>query len=94
MQFILIAHDKADGLPIRKEHRPAHLEFLKVQNVAYAGPLLDAVGDPYGSIVVIEAADEDAARAVFEADPYAMAGLFEMTTISGFRNTFRDGKLV
>jgi len=36
----------------------------------------------------VEAEDEAAARALFEADPYVGADLFEMVTVSGFRTVF------
>jgi uncharacterized protein YciI len=44
--------------------------------------------------LVIEAADEAAARAKFAADPYAMAGLFENTSVSGFKLFIEKGVLI
>ena len=73
MQFILIAHDKAGGLPLRKATRPAHLAYwqdLVGPKVLYGGPLLGADGNPNGSVLIIEAEDEAAAKAAFGADPY------------------------
>ncbi|HQT65213.1 MAG: hypothetical protein B7Z75_05770 [Acidocella sp. 20-57-95] len=97
MKFILIAHDKEGGLATRKATRPAHLAYWKSQpeaKLAYGGPLLGADGNPFGSVLVVEANDEAHARALFEGDPYIEAGLFEMISISGFRTVFQDGKLL
>jgi uncharacterized protein YciI len=95
MNFILIGHDTAGGLEIRKATRAAHLDYWIGQGgVLFGGPLLGADGNPFGSVLVIEVADEAAARAKFEADPYVAAGLFEMTSVSGFRHVIDKGVLV
>ncbi len=96
MQFILIAYDKAGGLPLRMATRPAHLTFLEQQigpKLLYSGPMLDPDGNPKGSVLIIEAADDAEANALFAADPYAQAGLFEQSSVSGFKTVFRDGVL-
>ncbi|MDR3521090.1 MAG: YciI family protein [Acidocella sp.] len=96
MKFILIAHDKEGGLETRKATRPAHLAYWQAENgprLAYGGPLLSAEGKPFGSMLVLEANSEEEARALFEADPYVAAGLFELVSISGFRTVFLNGAL-
>ena len=97
MQFILIAHDKAGALPLRMATRPAHLDYCQRtlgKNLVFGGPLLAADGNPRGSILVVEAADEAEARRLFENDPYRSVGLFEDVTISGFRQVFSNGAQV
>jgi uncharacterized protein YciI len=97
MQFILIAHDKAGGLPLRTATRPAHLAYCEQalgSKLVYAGPMLDAAGDPAGSVMIVEAADEAEAKALFAKDPYALAGLFGQTSLSGFRTVFCNGERV
>jgi uncharacterized protein YciI len=94
MKFILIAHDKPGGLPLRLTTRPAHLDYwqkLPSANPIYGGPLLGADGNPFGSVLVVEAADIEEARAMFEADPYVQMGLFEITTVTAFRQVFTRG---
>ena len=76
MLFAIICTDKPDGLPLRMETRPAHLDYLKATAVAQAGPFLGVDGKPTGSLVVIEANDRDAAEDWAAKDPYAKAGLF------------------
>lgn len=97
MKFILIAHDKADSQALRQQTRAAHLAYWKDPpgaELVFGGPLLGPDGQPFGSILVLETADEDQARAVFEADPYVAADLFEMTTLSPFRLVFERGQLL
>jgi uncharacterized protein YciI len=95
VKFILIAHDKAGALEVRKANRPAHLAYLQAagEKIVFGGPLLAADGAPFGSVVVIEAEDEAAARAFFAGDPYAEAELFEMVTVSAFRVVIEKGVL-
>jgi uncharacterized protein YciI len=40
MLFALLCRDKDDGFELRKQTRPAHLEFLAAQQVRFAGPML------------------------------------------------------
>jgi uncharacterized protein YciI len=94
MKFILIAHDRPGGLQLRLVNRPAHLDYwqkLPSANPIYGGPLLGADGNPFGSVLVVEAEDITEARAMFEADPYVRVGLFEMTTVTAFRHVFTRG---
>jgi len=97
MQFILIAHDKSGGLPLRMATRPAHLAYCEQElgsRLVYAGPTLDESGNPNGSMMIVEAADAAEAAALFARDPYALAGLFGQTSLSGFKSVFRDGERV
>jgi uncharacterized protein YciI len=97
MQFILIAHDKAGGLPLRMSIRPAHLTYCEQEigsKLVYAGPMLDVAGNPAGSVMIVETADEAEARALFAKDPYALAGLFGQTSLTGFRTVFCNGERV
>jgi uncharacterized protein YciI len=57
--------------------------------VKLAGPFLTAAegGDPRGSMLIVEAADVAAAEAFAAGDPFAVAGLFERTTVEPWRIT-------
>lgn len=86
--FVLTCLDKPGALEVRKGAREAHLAFLAERGVArLGGPLLDANGDMAGSLLIIEAADLEAARDFSAADPYARAGLFQSVDIRPFRVT-------
>jgi uncharacterized protein YciI len=93
MQFILIAHDRADGLPIRKQTRPDHLAYLTkiAPSIVFGGPLIDDAGVPCGSAIIYEAPDRAAVDALIANDPYTRAGLFAEVEIRTFRTVVRDG---
>jgi len=80
--FAFYAKDKPEGARLRAEHRSEHMENMTRLDQAgvlvFAGPLKAGEGGPsIGSLIVFEAADEAAARALMEADPYTQAGVFE-----------------
>ncbi|MDP6981326.1 MAG: YciI family protein [Myxococcota bacterium] len=78
--FIYRGRDSDRGLELRKEHREKHLAHLSGLNEAgrieFAGPLIDAEGNPCGSVIVLEAPDLAAAREIAEGDPYFTRGIF------------------
>ena len=85
--FVLTCLDKPDALDLRMATREAHLAFIAANRDAIrtAGPFLNDAGQMCGSMLVIEAADQDAAAAWAAADPYAGAGLFESVTLRPWR---------
>ena len=93
MLFALINIDRPASLDLRMGVRPAHLEYLDSQarKIASGGALLDASGQPCGSLLVIDVEDRAAAEAFASADPYARAGLFESSVVRPFRQVFKDG---
>lgn len=78
MHVALICNDKPGSLQLRLDTRPAHLAFLSGlgAKVAAGGAMLDGEGKPNGSLVVLDVADVEEARAIAAGDPYAKAGLF------------------
>lgn len=94
MLFALICKDKTGHLQVRLDARPDHVAFLNDLNakgaLKFAGPFLDADGKPDGSMVVIEATDAAAAKAIADADPYAKAGLFEAVQIRPWNWVFNN----
>lgn len=94
MLFALICRDKPGHLQTRIDNRPAHVEYLRKLNEAgtlkIAGPFLNDDGKPYGSLVVIEAANKNEAAAIGASDPYAKAGLFETVRIRAWNWTFNN----
>ena len=79
--YVYIGRDGPRGLDLRKTVREHHLAELEKLDAAgrihFAGPLRDESGSPCGSVVVIEAEDLAAARAIANADPYVAEGVFE-----------------
>ena len=87
--FVLTCVDKPDSLALRMANRDAHFAYLGQHPgfVRLAGPFLDPDGAMAGSLLIVEAADLAAATAFAEADPYALAGLFERVEIRAWRAT-------
>jgi len=84
MLFAILCNDKADHLQLRIDTRPEHVAFLNGlgDQLKFAGPFLsDSDQKPNGSMLMIEADDIEAAKAIAAADPYAIAGLFETVTV-------------
>jgi|BEDMetMinimDraft_2_1075160.scaffolds.fasta_scaffold04786_3 uncharacterized protein YciI len=96
MLFAILCFDKPARLDLRQATRPAHLAYLQshAQRIVEAGPLLDAAGQPQGSLIVIAAADRAEAENFAANDPYTKAGLFESTLIRPYRAVFRNGALL
>ncbi len=86
MLFVILAKDKADGHVIRATTRAAHLDYLAGAGprLKLAGPLRDADERAIGSMIVIDAASETAARLFAKNDPYNQTGLFQSVEIFPF----------
>jgi uncharacterized protein len=93
MLFALIRHDKPGCIGLRKSARPKHLEYLTgvTGSIKWGGAIMHDDGYQTGSILFVEAADQEAAEALAAADPYVEAGLFARTEIVPFRTVFADG---
>ncbi|MBC8129270.1 MAG: hypothetical protein H7Y08_02980 [Rhizobiaceae bacterium] len=90
MLFAILCTDKPASLDLRMETRPPHVEYLKSlgATLRLAGPFLGADEKPCGSMLIVDAKDSDAAKAIAAGDPYAEAGLFETTEIRRWNWTF------
>ncbi len=85
--FTVASRDRPDGFDLRARTRDAHLAYLAGLGgaVKLGGPWLDAEGRSIGSLLIVEADDLPAARALAAADPYAVAGLFASTSVEPWR---------
>lgn len=83
--FMILGRDGPEGLALRPQHRPAHLENLKpfadAGRVIHAGPILDEDGSPRGSLIVLEAESLEAAKAIATSDPYVVNGIFDSVEV-------------
>ena len=85
MLIALIARDKTGALQTRLDNRAVHLAYIEETGVvAQAGPLLDGE-TMIGSLIVLDVADMDAARAWADNDPYARAGLFDSVELIAWK---------
>ena len=89
MLFALVAHDRPDSVDRRISIRPEHLQHLESlgDSLLLAGPFLNDKGEGVGSVMVIEAASLEEARAIFGRDPFMREGLFDQVTIKPWRVT-------
>ncbi len=88
MHILFIGRDKPGALSVRLENRPAHVAYLadNAATIKVAGPYLDeATGEPRGSMLILETESLEAAKAVLDKDPYAVAGLFAEVEIRPWR---------
>ncbi len=88
MLFVALCYDKPDHVALRLSTRAAHLAFLDTYaaQVKLGGPFLDAADKPVGSMLILDCADEQAARALLAQDPYAQAGLFERVELRPWKH--------
>ena len=92
--YAIISQDVENSLPLRKIHRPAHLERLKklddLGRVLIAGPHpADDCSEPTdagftGSLVVAKFESLDEAKAWANNDPYLLNGIYESVTVKPF----------
>jgi uncharacterized protein YciI len=94
MPFAILCLDRPGTLDTRLATRTAHLDHLERHRdtLATVGPMLDAAGNPAGSLLVVEAAGHVAAQAFADADPYAAAGVFASVVVRPFRMVYKDGR--
>ncbi|HEY8518146.1 MAG TPA: YciI family protein [Candidatus Binatia bacterium] len=93
--FVIIGHDGPDALAKRPEVRPRHLDHLRPHDAAgrivIAGPLLQDDGKtPCGSMIVLEAASLEEARAIAARDPYVVEGVFARHEVRPFLQVFPE----
>lgn len=89
MLFVVTAVDKPNALPLRLSVREQHFAFAKeTARIRLGGPFLDANGEMCGSLMIVEAADLDEAKAWHASDPYVKAGLFATSDIRPWKPTF------
>lgn len=84
--YCIHAIDGPEGAEIRPRLIGAHLAHVEAHIDRYfvAGPLKNAGGQTIGSMLVVEAASEDDARAFLDQDPYAGAGLWSQIHVAAF----------
>jgi len=95
--FVIIGHDGRGALAKRPEVRPRHLEHLRPEDragrIVIAGPLFADDGKtPRGSLIVLEAASLDEARALAARDPYVVEGVFASHEVHPFARVFPEAR--
>ncbi len=78
--FCFHCRDGEDGGRLRAIHRPAHLEFVHAR----------ADGLIIGSLLIVKAEDEAAARAILADDPYLTGGVWQLIRVDEFTPLLGD----
>src|SRR5258706_6020023 len=84
MQFMVRYRDREGAGELRKQHRKAHTEYRRSMgaNRLLSGPLLaEDCATPVGSLLIIEAEDLAAARALATGDPFVALGALELLEV-------------
>lgn len=87
MLFIIRAEDKPGALERRLAVRPVHLAYLESKKdvIKVGGAMLDANGNPCGSVLIVDVADAAEAKAFADADPFTTEGVFANATVTPYR---------
>lgn len=87
MAHFLVEYRELGNAAARDEKRGDHIAYRKGLGsaMALAGPLLGDDDAPVGSVVILEADDAAAARALATADPYIAAGVLELVSVRKYR---------
>ena len=85
MRFVIHAEEHPESLELRQATRPTHLHYMNGLEILVGGPMLDANGDPCGSMVVLEADSLESALIFAQNDPYNKAGLFARVNVREFK---------
>lgn len=86
-QQFIVEYRQQGSSEERDRHRAAHIAFRVGlgDKLLLAGPLLGTAGAPIGSLIVLEAEDEDSARRLAADDPFVQAQVLEVLSIRAFK---------
>lgn len=85
--YCFYCRDGEQNDELRERHLKAQREFMAAhdENYRVAGPLTNARGEFVGSLLIIEAEDEAAARATVNDDPYLTGGVWQSIRVDRFQ---------
>ena len=90
MAYLVICKDKKNSLDKRMRLRETHLKYLKSikEKLIMAGPILDDLGNPEGSIISVDFKSIKELNLFLENDPYSKHKLFRSVEVYVFRKVF------
>ena len=95
MPYIIETWDKDNHMPLRMEHRGAHLEFLEANKhllLACGAKLHDDGKDLGGGIYIVDVETRKEAEDFIAADPFSKVDLFKKVSVTRWRKAYLDGK--
>ena len=86
-QHFLVEYLQTGSAETREEKRGEHIAYRKSfgNKIILADPLLGENNKPNGSVIIIEADDAEAAKAMATNDPFVRAELLKLTSIKAMR---------
>jgi hypothetical protein len=99
MLFAVIAKDGTDTaaparrMAVRAQHLEGIRPLVEAGTVLLGGALLNEAGGMIGSMMLLEAESEAAARAILERDVYTTGGVWEHYELHPFRIAVQSDKL-
>lgn len=87
MAVAAILFDSPDAPRLRQELLAAHLSYAETvaDKILVGGPFREPDGTFIGSLLVLDAPDRDAARAILENDPYFKGGVWSDVRLEPFK---------
>ena len=84
--FAITCRDAPRSADLRAATRKTHFAHIASlgEDFMLGGPISGPDGKPFGSLMILRAADVATVRAIVEADPYRVAGVWESYEIVGF----------
>ena len=95
MIYAVLFEDDPERVAMRREHMPAHLDFLQRNAGAIkgAGPLSEVeAGTPAGGLWLVNADSPADVTSLIEADPFWPTGLRKSVRILQWTQVFAEGK--
>jgi len=85
--FCFYCRDGENNDRLREVHKQAQRQFMAAheENYRAAGPLTNKDGEFVGSLLIIEADDEETARATVNDDPYLTGGVWQSIRVDRFQ---------
>jgi uncharacterized protein len=97
--FVVMAKDGTDAdaparrMGVRAQHLEAIQPLVQDGTVLLGGALLNDAGGMIGSLMLLEAENEAAARALLERDVYVTLGVWQQYDLHPFRIAVQSDKL-
>ena len=97
MPYLIYAIDHDDKNDIREELRQKHRDHLSSvgKKLLGSGALLDEEGgNVIGGLSILDTSDKEEAQQFADNDPYSIAGIRKVTTVTKWRRRWLDGEFL
>ena len=87
MPHFIVEYRELRSADARQAHRGEHIAYRKSFGAAMplAGPIMDDVGNPIGSVIILQAKNKAEAKRLSLKDPFVQHGVFDLVSVRNFR---------